>query len=295
MPLNSRGHRRARDQGPVVKKRDPLVCDRDDDLERALRRGFGPGVPGRFRVCLPVVVPVFERSVMAWPERVPGPKPELSVCAPCREHENGECRHCHRAYGADVDASEAGCRHAAITTQLGVRRNAVLAIPVRTSRGTMGAICRLGTMPAKPAPNASFRSHATAHRKYPSHSAPTPANPGDRRACPAETLAGFPSDFGRAEACTDHSSKDFESIAWPSYQHFLPSIRRQDQYPCACDGLATLHFCFASALGISIDESVAMQAAKAMNGVLLPHSVPHAVKLHARPKLNCDVASEVSL
>ena len=29
-----------------------------------------------------------------------------------------------------------------------------------------------------------------------------------------------------------------------------------------------------------------MQAAKAINGVLLPHSVPHAVKLHARSNQN---------
>ena len=62
MPLHSRGHRRACDQGAVVKKRDPLVCYRDDDLERALRKGLGPNVLRRFRVCLPVVVLVFVRS-----------------------------------------------------------------------------------------------------------------------------------------------------------------------------------------------------------------------------------------
>ena len=53
----------------------------------------------------------------------------------------------------------------------------------------------------------------------------------------------------------------------PSYQHFLPSSRRQDQYPCGFDGIAALHFCFACAVGIPIDESVATQAAKATNGV----------------------------
>ena len=90
MPLGARGHRRACDQGPVVKKRDPLVRDRDDDLERALRRVLGPNALRQFRVCLPVVVLVFERSVMAWLGRVPGPKQKLSVCDPCREHENGE-------------------------------------------------------------------------------------------------------------------------------------------------------------------------------------------------------------
>src|SRR5258705_407799 len=90
MPLSSRGHRRACDQSPVVKKRDPLVCDRDDDLERALRRVLWPSVLRRFRVCLLVVVLVFERSVTAWPERVLGPKQKLSVCDPWGEHESGE-------------------------------------------------------------------------------------------------------------------------------------------------------------------------------------------------------------
>jgi hypothetical protein len=81
------------------------------------------------------------------------------------------------------------------------------------------------------------------------------------------TLVGSPSEFGGAEACADHSNEDFESMGLPSYQHFLPSIRRQDQYPCGCDGIAALHLCFACAVDISIDESAAMQAAKAMNGV----------------------------
>src|ERR1700732_1289509 len=94
MPLSSRGHRRACDQGPVVKKRDPLVCDRDDDLERALRSVLGSSVLRRLRVSLPVVVLMFERSVMAWPERVLGPKQKLSVCDPCREHESGESYQC---------------------------------------------------------------------------------------------------------------------------------------------------------------------------------------------------------
>jgi hypothetical protein len=64
-----------------------------------------------------------------------------------------------------------------------------------------------------------------------------------------------------------HASKDFESMGLPSYQHCLPSIRRQNQYPCRFGGIAALHFCFACAVGIPIDESVAMQAAKAINGV----------------------------
>ena len=49
MPLSSRGHRRACDQDPVVKKRDPLVRDRDDDLERALRRGLGPSASSQIQ------------------------------------------------------------------------------------------------------------------------------------------------------------------------------------------------------------------------------------------------------
>src|SRR5476651_1750475 len=82
MPLHSRGHRRACDQGAVVKKRDPLVYYRDDDLERALRKGFEPSALRRFRVYLPVVVLVFVRRVLAWPERVLGSKQKLSVCDP---------------------------------------------------------------------------------------------------------------------------------------------------------------------------------------------------------------------
>ncbi len=77
-------------QGAVVKKRDPLVYYRDDDLERALRKGLGPSALRRFRVCLPVVVLVFVRTVLARPERVLGSKQKLSVCDPRRDHENGE-------------------------------------------------------------------------------------------------------------------------------------------------------------------------------------------------------------
>jgi hypothetical protein len=81
------------------------------------------------------------------------------------------------------------------------------------------------------------------------------------------TLVSSPSEFGCAEACAGHSNNDFENAGLPSYQHFLPSIRRQDQYPCGFDGIAALHFWFAREVGIPIDESVAMQAAKAINGV----------------------------
>src|ERR1700758_2777340 len=133
MPLSSRGHRRACDQGPVVKKRDPLVCDRDDDLERALRSVLGPSVLRRFRVSLPVVMLVFERSVMAWPERVLGPKQKPSVRDPSREYENGEYCHSYRADGSDVDASGERYKHGALTALFGrfPPRTALLAISVR--------------------------------------------------------------------------------------------------------------------------------------------------------------------
>src|SRR5215831_393779 len=111
MPLSPRRHRRACNQGSVVKKRDPLVCDRDDDLERALRSVLGPSVFRRFWISLPVVVLVFERSVSAWPKRVLGPKPKLSVCDLRREIENGECRDCYHADGPDLDAPGDKCRH----------------------------------------------------------------------------------------------------------------------------------------------------------------------------------------
>ena len=140
MPRNARGHRRARDQGPVVEKRDPLVCDRDDDLERALRSGLGPGFRCRFRICLPVVVPVFEPSVMVWPERVPGPEQKLSVCGFCREYENDEYRRRYCADGSGVDASGGRCGHGAHSTVQAFPRGAMLAIPARTSPGCTGTI-----------------------------------------------------------------------------------------------------------------------------------------------------------
>jgi hypothetical protein len=74
-------------------------------------------------------------------------------------------------------------------------------------------------------------------------------------------------ESGCAEACAGHSNNDFESIGLPSYQHFRPSTRRQDQYPCEGDGIAALHCCFACAVGIQIDESVAMQEAKAIDAI----------------------------
>src|SRR6516164_6955975 len=76
-------------------------------------------------------------------------------------------------------------------------------------------------------------------------------------------LASSPSAAGCTEACAGHSNNDFESPGLPSYQHFRPSMKRQDQKPCGCDRVATLHCCFASAVGIPIVES-AVQAATAI-------------------------------
>jgi len=61
----------------------------------------------------------------------------------------------------------------------------------------------------------------------------------------------------------DHCNNDFEITVLPSYQHFRPSIRRQDhQCPCGSNGRAILH-CFACAAGATIGNTVIMQAANA--------------------------------
>src|SRR5258707_3621970 len=97
MMRNSRGHRRACDQRPIVIKRDPLVCDRDDDLERALRSVLGLSILRQFRFCVPVVVLVPERRVIAPPRPLLGPEQELGMCGAYREYENGKCCHYRRA------------------------------------------------------------------------------------------------------------------------------------------------------------------------------------------------------
>src|SRR5882762_2563752 len=81
------------------------------------------------------------------------------------------------------------------------------------------------------------------------------------------TLVSSPLESGCVDASLGHSNNDFESMGLPSYQHFRPSTSRQDQYTCGFDGFAALHCCFACAVCIPIDESVAMQAAKAINGI----------------------------
>jgi hypothetical protein len=66
----------------------------------------------------------------------------------------------------------------------------------------------------------------------------------------------------------DHCNNDFEIAVLPSYQHFRPSIRRQDhQCPCGSNGRAILH-CFAcAAVGATIGKTVTMQAANATDEI----------------------------
>src|SRR6267142_7160636 len=120
MTLSSRGHRRACDQFSIVIKRDSLVCDRDDDLERALRSVIDLSALHRFRFCVPVPVLVLvpEWSVMAPPGPVLGPKRELGVRDLERKYENSKCCHHYRADGSHIDASRNRCGHAELTAAL---------------------------------------------------------------------------------------------------------------------------------------------------------------------------------
>jgi hypothetical protein len=70
-------------------------------------------------------------------------------------------------------------------------------------------------------------------------------------------LASSLLESGCAEACAGHSNNDFESMGLPSYQHFRPSMRRQDQYTCEFGDISALHCCFACAVGVPIDKNVA--------------------------------------
>jgi len=67
-----------------------------------------------------------------------------------------------------------------------------------------------------------------------------------------------------AGAAAGHFSNDFEIMVLPAYQHFRPSIRRQDQCPCVLDGEAThsLICALACAVSMPIGASAAMQTAK---------------------------------
>jgi len=115
MTLNSRGHRRACDQRPIVIKRDPLVCDRDDDLERTLLCVLRLSVLRQFRFCVPVLVLVPGRSAIAPPRPVLGPKRELGMCDAYRKYENGKCCHYRRADGSHIDVSGDRWRHGSLT------------------------------------------------------------------------------------------------------------------------------------------------------------------------------------
>src|SRR5437764_14492217 len=68
------------------------------------------------------------------------------------------------------------------------------------------------------------------------------------------TLMGAAAALACAGAAAGHRNDDFEITVLPAYQHFRPSIRRQDQYAVAFDGRATLHsisFAFCALTGAS--------------------------------------------
>src|SRR5882724_9229771 len=70
---------------------------------------------------------------------------------------------------------------------------------------------------------------------------------------------------GCADAPLGHSSKDFESPDLPSYQHFRSSMSRYDHhFPFGFDGIAALHCCFASTLGMP-NNSAATQAVRVID------------------------------
>jgi hypothetical protein len=134
--------------------------------------------------------------------------------------------------------------------------------------GSIGAIRRFETMPATP----------TLIR----HSDSTPPRSESIRvtgahACESNGLPSFRQNAYKfsielvvLEACAGHPNNDFKAWAC-SYQHFFRQSYARPK-PCGFDGIA---FCILSAcaVGIPIDASVAMQTAKAMNGVcfLIPY------------------------
>lgn len=76
-------------------------------------------------------------------------------------------------------------------------------------------------------------------------------------------LTGSASAFAcaGAGAAAGHRNNDFEITVLPAYQHLRPSIRRQDQCPCALDGTAALHS-LTCAAGALIGSSAAMTMAR---------------------------------
>jgi len=71
-----------------------------------------------------------------------------------------------------------------------------------------------------------------------------------------------------AGAAGAHRNNDFEIMVLPAYQHFRPSIRRQDQCPCAFDAeaLHSLIGALACAASMPIGTSAEMQTAKKKTG-----------------------------
>ena len=93
------------------------------------------------------------------------------------------------------------------------------------------------------------------------------------------TLTGAASALALAcaGAAAGHRNIDFEITVLPAYQHFRPSIRRQDQCPCAFDGEAThcLICVLACAVSMPIGTSAEMQMAKKKTGricIFIGHS-----------------------
>src|SRR4029078_691009 len=79
-----------------------------------------------------------------------------------------------------------------------------------------------------------------------------------------------------AGAAAGHRNNDFEITVLPAYQHFRPSIRRQDQCPCAfaAEALHSLIGALACAVSMPIGASAAMQTAKkkSRNCIFIGHS-----------------------
>src|SRR5207237_4927055 len=90
------------------------------------------------------------------------------------------------------------------------------------------------------------------------------------------TLMGIASALACAGAAAGHRNDDFEITVLPAYQHFRPSIRRQDQCPCTFDGEARQSsICdFSCAFSMPIGTSTAMQTAKKISRIciLIGHS-----------------------
>ena len=131
------------DQFSIVIKRDPLVCDRDDDLERAFRRASDRTLLADFRLWpVPVLVLVSEWSMMAPPRPVLGPKRKLSVCDPVGSMKTERASAIIVArMDPSVHTSGEKCRRGALTAPFRFPPAASLAYPAADShRVPTGAI-----------------------------------------------------------------------------------------------------------------------------------------------------------